>query len=60
VLVSSSNKSKFLKGDLNLVIVEMDPFKVSEVFSSKDLLDEEFSLRRNVYEPKVIVFGPSQ
>jgi hypothetical protein len=59
-LVSLSDESKFLEGYLNLVVVEVKPFKVSEAFSSKELLDKELLSGWNVYEPKVVVFGPQE
>jgi hypothetical protein len=43
-----------------LVKVEVELFKVSKMFSSKELLDEELSSGWDVYEPKIIVFGPQE
>jgi hypothetical protein len=43
-----------------LVVVEVELFEVPEVFSSKELLDKELASGWNVYEPKVVVFGPQK
>jgi hypothetical protein len=41
-------------------VVEVKLFKVSEAFSSKELLNKKLSSGWDVYEPKVIVFGPQE
>jgi hypothetical protein len=45
---------------LRLIMVEVKLFKVSEVFSSKKLLNKKLSSGWDVYEPKVIIFGPQE
>jgi hypothetical protein len=41
-------------------VVEVELFKVPETFSSEELLDKELASGWNVYEPKVVVFGPQK
>jgi hypothetical protein len=60
VLGSLGDESKFLECYLNLIVVEVKLFKVSEAFSSKELLDKELASGWNLYEPKVVVLGPQK
>jgi hypothetical protein len=60
VLGSLGDELKFLECYLDLIVVEVKLFKVSEAFSSKELLDKKLASGWNVYEPKVVVFGPQK
>ena len=51
---------KFLPGYFNVVIVEMEAFKIVDALSFSNALDEFFFTRRDMDEPKVIVFGPQE
>jgi hypothetical protein len=60
VLGSLGDESEFLECYRGLVVVEVELFKVPEAFSRKELLDKELASGWNVYEPKVVVFGPQK
>jgi hypothetical protein len=51
---------KFLPGYFNVVIVEMEVFKVLDTFSFSNMLNNFLFSGRDVDEPKVVVFGPQE